>query len=148
MRNRVLYIDNLKAFAISLVVIGHVLQYIILKDTYKESIAFNFIYSFHMALFMMISGYVMGHIAKSKTWDFNRIIKKRAIQLLLPFLSWTIIYAIVQRDPIHVVESVIYPAKSLWFLWALFCITVAFSIIRNATKAKWPAIWGGYFCLF
>ena len=145
MKSRILYIDNLKAFAIFLMVLGHVLQYVIAKDTYKDNIAYNFIYSFHMALFMMTSGYV-GGMANSKSWNLNKTLKKRATQLLLPFMSWTILYAIIKQSPIYILESIIYPSRSLWFLWALFCITVAFSFIRKVAQDRWMAIWGGYFC--
>lgn len=53
MTNRVTYIDNLKAFAITLVVMGHIAEY----SMGCNGMPFNFFYSsFHMPLFMFLSG--------------------------------------------------------------------------------------------
>lgn len=50
--NRILQIDVLKGFAILLVVLGHAIY-----ETYSENnIVFRMIYSFHMPLFMFLSG--------------------------------------------------------------------------------------------
>ena len=54
---RIAYIDITKAFAIFTVVLGHVLQWTTAGDPYHCSAPFIFIYSFHMPLFMLLSGY-------------------------------------------------------------------------------------------
>lgn len=51
---RISYIDQLKGIAILLVVLGHVIGY----NNCEDSFLWRFIYSFHMPLFMFISGYV------------------------------------------------------------------------------------------
>ena len=48
--------DYLKAFAIWLVVYGHCHQHLLSLDRH-DNIVYVFIYSFHMPLFMCISGY-------------------------------------------------------------------------------------------
>ena len=56
MKERVIFIDNLKAFAITCVILGHALQYF--AGTNPERLVFfNLIFTFHMPLFMMMSGY-------------------------------------------------------------------------------------------
>ena len=50
------YLDAVKAIAIILTVLGHCIQWI-LGDTFGEDRLELFIYSFHMPLFMIISGY-------------------------------------------------------------------------------------------
>lgn len=55
MGNRILSLDLLKAFAIYLVIWGHAIMHF--QPHYEESICFLIIYSFHMPLFMMLSGY-------------------------------------------------------------------------------------------
>ena len=65
MQKRILSIDAIKAFAIFCVVLGHCIQYgsgiFYLKDEiYFENWLFKIIYSFHMPLFMLISGYLFG----------------------------------------------------------------------------------------
>lgn len=54
MNARISYIDQLKGIAILLVVLGHVIGY----NNCENSFLWRFIYSFHMPLFMFISGYV------------------------------------------------------------------------------------------
>lgn len=54
--DRVLYLDLLKCFAIFLVIWGHSIQYF--KSTaYFDEPIYRIIYSFHMPLFMALSGY-------------------------------------------------------------------------------------------
>lgn len=53
-------IDILKGTAIILMVLGHVIQTIYAPDNYDENLIFKFIYSFHMPLFIFISGYLTG----------------------------------------------------------------------------------------
>ena len=50
MKERFLYIDNLKGFAILLVFLGHCIQF--RMPGYDDNMAFRFIYSFHMPLFL------------------------------------------------------------------------------------------------
>lgn len=56
MRERLVYFDLLKLFAIYLVIIGHCVQYLLPTRPYDEPL-YVYIYSFHMPLFMMISGF-------------------------------------------------------------------------------------------
>lgn len=64
------YLDIAKSLGIILVVIGHCIQYgsgslYFEKELYFYNILFKFIYSFHMPLFMLISGYLFGY---NKIW--------------------------------------------------------------------------------
>lgn len=58
MKNRIRWIDNAKAIAILMVVIGHIIQSMYSPDNFDENIVFRIIYSFHMPLFIMLSGLV------------------------------------------------------------------------------------------
>lgn len=56
------YWDIIKGFTILLVIIGHSIQYHNGETYYEQGLywanpIFKFIYSFHMPLFMLISGY-------------------------------------------------------------------------------------------
>ncbi len=51
--NRIAFIDRMKGLAIILVVVGHLLK------TGEDGIVYQFIYSFHMPLFMFLSGIVV-----------------------------------------------------------------------------------------
>lgn len=61
--NRIEWLDACKGFAIVLVVIGHVLSGYIGKGLFAEHLpemhyTYELIYSFHMPLFFILSGYV------------------------------------------------------------------------------------------
>ena len=73
---RIEYLDAIKGFAIILVVFGHVLAWnytdlntiihpVVFEDI-RIGLVWNLIYSFHMALFFMVSGYLTNLENKSK----------------------------------------------------------------------------------
>lgn len=127
---RLVEVDFLKGIAIVLVILGHVLQYS-LSEPYINPL-FNFIYSFHMPLFVFISG-LLSYKDTSSLMD----IKKRAYQLLLPFLLWPIIRGFIFNGTISVTDYVILfkdPSQGLWFLWILFLISSYFTLVGVVTK--------------
>lgn len=87
--NRNLTLDYLKAFAIILVVFGHCLRYGLGKgnDIFDNNVM-KFIYSFHMPLFMLISGYLFGFSIQKHTLKENFINKIKT--LMIPIAIWTI----------------------------------------------------------
>lgn len=131
MKQRLFYIDALRGFAIILVVLGHVLQNYYVP--YEENIAFRVIYSFHMPLFMFLSGYVSYKIC---SW---RTIEKRAFQCMIPFFSAILLNWFIEGFEdwsigilmTNVYETILRPDKGLWFLWVLFFINVIFLSMRK-----------------
>lgn len=51
-------VDELRGLLMILVVIGHIIQFVTYPETFDDNIVFRIIYSFHMPLFMLLSGYV------------------------------------------------------------------------------------------
>ena len=90
MKQRIAWIDNLKAFLILLVVLGHCIQDSGLGD---DSLLYRFIYSFHMPLFFAVSGYVSQR-------DFTpwSAVGRRAVQLLVPYAAWAVVKSIIVGD--------------------------------------------------
>lgn len=89
--NRKIYLDILKAIAIILVISGHVVQQF--DSQYNINPIFIFIYSFHMPLFMLISGYLSFNKIDqicNISGVFNLILN-RFFQLIIPFIVWTTI---------------------------------------------------------
>lgn len=118
------YLDNIKGLLIILVVVGHAIQYCL--PTYEMNIVFRFIYSFHMPLFFFVSGY----LANRGRWDSN-VIRRRAIQLLIPFAAWAFVAPLLKTGSMDVtvsLQTLIYPDKGLWFLYNLFVYSVIFNI--------------------
>ena len=123
---RLPYFDVLKLFAIFLVLWGHCIQYF-LSSQYSDEPVYRYIYSFHMPLFMMISGYFS---ASYMRLHFTELITKKSRQLLLPCVSWAIIFTIIattitNRPFINALtSSLIY---GFWFLKSCFiCYIIAY----------------------
>ena len=113
-KKRLLWIDNLRGFLILLVILGHSIQYGL--PDWEQNHVFNFIYSFHMPLFICVSGFVSLHMKAS--WGQ---IKKRLVQLIIPFLSMSIVCSIYNGKNL-VLTWILNPSIGLWFLWCLFFI--------------------------
>lgn len=117
--SRIFYIDALKAFAIVLVVIGH-MSYLWTSPEHS-SLYLPILSAFHMPLFMALSGYV------TNVETFK--LAKRA-KLLIPFfvfgLAWT---AYNQLPFLGFLEN---EAKyGYWFLYVLFMFCLFLAIIRK-----------------
>ena len=131
------FLDIAKGLAIILVVIGHVVQGS--SEKFDDLFWFRVIYSFHMPLFVFLSGSVAA-IAfspeKIKVGVFSAVdqaktrIGKAAIRLLLPFISWCVINQLIYHYSESVFSAVALafrrPDTALWFLLAIFyCITLS-----------------------
>lgn len=136
-------IDALKGYAITLVVLGHAIDHYI-NDSLNNEV-FRFIYSFHMPLFMFLSGYIIfGTVKKPEgKWLWSKVER-----LLIPFFIWFLIWsAYRQFDFIHfsfinvwsgvqanllngAVDSTITP----WFLLVLFIFYCILLMIQYLEK--------------
>lgn len=131
---RIGYLDSLKGIAIILVIIGHIIQYCILPTNYDDNHVFRYIYSFHMAFFMVLSGFTVKFHFNGWNEILNSI-TKRAINLLLPFFSWALISYCFFGGP-SIGEILLQPDKGLWFLYVLFWIYTLFIIITHIVGNK------------
>ena len=135
------YLDIVKAILIILVIIGHSIQYgsgtnYIVKQTFFDNYIFKLIYSFHMPLFIMISGY-LSYNSLNKT-NLKETIISKFKTLIIPLLLWSIIPFIIYLDYINIKESIklflgVF-STNLWFLWSLFYINILVKIINKYFK--------------
>ncbi len=88
---RILWPDILKTFAVFLVILGHI------SSTYDSREYFSpvalWIYSFHMPLFMMLSGMFFKYSLKK---DFKTLLIDKSRLLLLPLLCWGMMNFIIE----------------------------------------------------
>ncbi len=110
---RLYYIDNLKGLLILLVILGHCIQQSDID--FDNNIVFRYIYAFHMPLFMYLSGFV----SYKKIYRWSQL-KKRSIQLLIPFLAWAMLGMTISNNFNWMWLTK--PDTGLWFLWVLFWI--------------------------
>ena len=137
-------VDALRGLAILLVVLGHSISNAVnlyQATTYNlQYYVSNFVYTFHMPLFFLVSGYVL----------FSKRIRigDRAIRLLLPFFAWIPIYWMVNRYIHHYPwpvkflttfkDTVLQPGAGLWFLPTLFLCSLLLIPARYIEKrSRW-----------
>lgn len=129
--------DILRGFAIILVVLGHCIQEgsgeaYRTESAYFSDRLYQFIYSFHMPLFMLISGYLGWHSINKcgKKQERRNLLGRRAVTLLIPIFLWTALdyvrilivnYANGRPQPEALVFVYFYNAlNNFWFLWAVW----------------------------
>ncbi|MFS2187010.1 acyltransferase family protein [Mucilaginibacter sp. Mucisp84] len=149
---REFWIDNAKVIGIALVVLGH----LVLIETKITT----FIYSFHMPLFFLISGYL-----HKNNNTFKETVKKDAQRLLVPycyfylitFVYWFVVVFLRHRSEYPgtlLQEGAVKPFLGLllgvgydtpisrstndplWFLIALFNIKLIYQYLAKITKNK------------
>lgn len=130
---RLAFFDFLKMFAMFMVLWGHTIQHLQTGDVWGNSMH-KIIYTFHLPLFMFISGYFS---ASSMKLDFIAFLKKKSIQLILPCVTWSIIlYLIIYMMNTLINTSLSYSPffvffQHFWFLKSLFvCYIISYIGIR------------------
>ena len=137
-KQRLICFDLLKFFAIYLVIWGHCIQYLVDSEAFDNPVFIN-IYSFHMPLFMMISGFFARKSLENKRP--SDILRNKFVELIVPCASIGGVLLLIHSVKILFVDAVettsfstIFDTvivKDLWFLKSLFCCfllaTLAFS---------------------
>jgi fucose 4-O-acetylase-like acetyltransferase len=148
-------VDAAKGLAIVLVVIGHAIQRTV--PGYATEPVWRTIYSFHMPLFMPLSGYVLA--LKPRLHD-ARWLGQRAVGLLVPFLVWIpLLFGgaslpfsgldpwIDQEHGLarYALATLMNPTAGLWYLSVLFlCCAVLWATESvNHGRPSWmtAAVW-------
>ena len=133
--------DLLKLFAIFLVIWGHTIQYF-LASYHRDELVWRLIYSFHMPLFMMISGYFS---VSSMRMPFKSFVLKKFSQLILPCITWSLIIwggqFIFDSSNDFTLSSLVYKLFfSFWFLRSCFlCYLIAWLGHHSCLNIKY---WG------
>ena len=112
---RDLYWDSLKLILIFLVVYGHTIEHFL--DSNFNTSTYNFIYSFHMPLFIFISG-MFSHIRD----------RKHYIKGILKLLETYIVFQIIDVSILMILDHdfqwikfIFPPYGTLWYLISLIC---------------------------
>ena len=144
---RKIWIDAVRGFAITLVVIGHVIQT-------GSAGAFDFfmhplfliIYTFHMPLFMLISGIASG--SSLGRYNFVSLAITKVRTLVIPIIIWSVLgsmtFFLIQsifeksfslQDFIkYSLRGAVDPSSVLWFPWILFVTNLAAWLALSITK--------------
>ena len=137
------FIDILKGVAVFLMLWGHCIQYCVAGSQidFFENNVFQFIYSFHMPLFMLVSGYL-----------FFFSFSKRGLKELLVHRVQSFVQPIVFCSFFnYLVTTVLFAAmrgkfgaafngdwlsnlSSLWFLWSVLAASIATAVVCKKAK--------------
>lgn len=145
-KNRDAFLDITKGMAIILVVVGHVIQGS--SEKFDDLLWFRVIYSFHMPLFVFLSGVVAAIAFRSDSIQdgvgsvlkrAQTKISKAALRLLLPFLAWCVINQLIYHHSDSIFSALILafrrPDTALWFLLAIFYCIILTSLFEIAFSA-------------
>lgn len=132
--NRDHRIDTIKGYLIILVVFGHLLEPFLTERV--NIIVYNLIYSFHMPLFVIISGYFFNSNQK-----IDRL-KSSSIKLAETFILYFIIYQAIKwgESGRLTYNDAISPPYIMWYLWALIIWRFMGYFTFNICNYKHPSI--------
>ena len=136
-------------FTIFLVIWGHVVQQSLNPGVYPEQVdgIYRLIYTFHMPLFMGISGYFFGKSVCKVGGVYSYLkkkLKKRILGLIIPMLSFGVIAYFVQVFMEKKVESpltILQQAHNIWFLGDLVIYTFVVLVVSFLCNQKFSHDW-------
>ncbi len=136
------FLDFAKGVLITLVIIGHTVQFVAYQnpDFWSDPL-FKAIYLFHMPLFMAISGYVAyAGIRRLAPWP---LLRGKLPSYLLPAFTWAILFHATQWffPPHYTLKAmpmaILDEMTRLWFLWALVVALAVTALVKTTGKYFW-----------
>jgi acyltransferase len=108
-------VDLLKGLLVFLVILGHMLP-----GSRNNSILLAIIYSFHMPLFIGVSGYLF-NANKIKDYNLIELLKKYLFRIILPWIIAVIFYfPFLESSSMNTfeafVKAFVFPSYHLWFV--------------------------------
>jgi len=125
--------DNTKLFMIFLVVFGHFIEPVISKSEGIKAI-FMSIYSFHMPVFIILSG-MLSKVDLSE----NRIVKN-ITSLIVPFLIFTVLYEILNVITGKGISHYTLTWQPYWILWFLFSMFIWKTTLPIVMQFRFPLL--------
>lgn len=132
MAQRDYFYDFVKGLLIIFVVLGHSIQ--LLTDTggWSDNFLFQIIYTFHMPLFIFISGYFA---ESSKNKEIKLVIENKFKRLLIPLILYSsvlfIIYMVCYENRGSFLNSAYICYKTYWYLINVFILSVGYRFLCN-----------------
>lgn len=141
-KERDLTLDLAKGILIILVVLGHAVQYSYgieysQSDLYFDNPVFRIIYSFHMPLFMLISGYLF---FSSNKKPLGKVVASKLRSIGIPMVSFIILYSLIDyagmiaHNPLGVLTLFLDSIFRGWIMWFLFSILLNMLVVAMVTR--------------
>jgi len=147
-QNEIVWLSVLQGFVMFLVILGHVIHNTALFEW--EYVLQNIIYSFHMSLFMCISGYLLYKTQIIKNKSFATVLKNKSIRLLIPYFTLPFVAFILKmifseymKRPVtfsfdQLLATFVWltnnPLDEMWFLNVLFGLFLLYPIYCIISK--------------
>ncbi|MGB0664950.1 MAG: acyltransferase family protein [Pontibacterium sp.] len=152
MENRLSWVDYAKGMGIILVVYGHVAQGIFSAGLSIDAPSYllinSIIYSFHMPLFFALAGWFFLDAVKRKG-ALNQIGSK-VNSVFYVFVVWSILHGLIEVGLSKFTNNQLtlnelftlsnHPRNHLWFLFALFFVSVFCSFIYAFLDRRWQLL--------
>lgn len=152
MKKKIEWLSVLQGLSMLLVVVGHVDLTNIAYDpsTPIASIIHRIIYSFHMPLFIFISGWLFYYTCIRKEKSYKDMITSKAKRLLIPFFVFTIVTMALKMafpqlmhrvvDAEEIINTFVFfrsnPLGEMWFIIVLFELMFMYPLYRYITGNK------------
>ncbi len=154
---RIEWLGVLQGFSMLLVVLGHVTLTNTFQDPSTPLIATmeRAIYSFHMPLFIFISGWLFCHTCIDRDLPYRGMIKKKLHRLGLPFLFFTCVTMVIKLALPHLMKRTVdlneiidtfllfrsNPLEEMWFVITLLVLMSAYPIYKWLLRNGY-LLWG------
>lgn len=164
-KKKIIWLLILQGWAMLWVVIGHAPIGGIGEGPEWENVLYSFAYSFHMPLFILVSGWLF-HFTRLNTnktgggkWDYKNVVYDKALRLLLPgvvfsFIAFAVKIAFpgeISRQTGFNFQEIVYaflypyenPLRELWFiatLFQLFLLMPLWRWILSKRNLMWGAL--------
>ena len=135
-----MHLNIVRGIAILLMIWGHVIQYCA-KDSFLvfEHSVFQFIYSFHMPLFMLVSGYLFFFSYQKR--DLKTLLVHRTQSMLHPIVFGSMLDMVLMLLPTMILHgqgqltngSLFNGLYSFWFLWCVLSASTAVALAGKST---------------
>lgn len=143
-KKRAIEFDILKGFAIFLVIMGHAILHLSSNEV-KTNWLYLFICSFHMPLFMLISGFFSFKALQS---PLKEMVKKKFWQLVYPTITFGVIFLLLDFlfSNFQINKGIGEILGGFWFLKSCFLCFVILGISLKLFRGN--QIWASLFALF
>ena len=135
------FINFLRGLAVFFMLWGHSIQYACAGQfDYYENVIFKLIYSFHMPLFMLLSGYLF--LFSENKRGMIELIEYKSKALLYPILMCSIVSILLTSGISAIIkgknETIIggIQLTNLWFLWSVLACSIALAFAMKCSKMK------------
>lgn len=148
----------LQGFSMLLVVIGHVSLTNLPGDpsTPIASGIERIIYTFHMPLFIFISGWLFYYTCINREKSYKDMIVSKSKRLVIPFFAFTFVAMVLKMafpqlmyrvvDAEEIINTFVFfrsnPLGEMWFIIVLFELMLLYPIYKLITKSRLSAIVG------